>query len=281
VSEIGKLFKNAGGEDDLFDRIISIKRITENLDGISNENLTAVLGALRRLIGFDAATIYLIDDKTKKLYPAASVRNQIELPPESATDATDPDAWENMPESPVSLAVVPGRAFGASGGQAHVLTAPMKMQERLNGLLNLAFVTEEPPPKDIIRLAGLLGGQMAWAVERCHYRDKLTALYEMLAKLETTQRLSEKREPPTQSLAEAHDMLVSISHQVNNSLSVIIGNVQCLIMEKPATNAQSQDRLQRIESAAVRIGALNKRLLQAPTLTKHDGKSHHETTVKL
>jgi K+-sensing histidine kinase KdpD len=76
-------------------------------------------------------------------------------------------------------------------------------------------------------------------------------------------------------------MLVSISHEVNNSLSVIIGNVQCLIMEKVATSDQSRDRLQRIESAAVKINTINKRLLQVPSLTKHGDKNQDEITIKL
>ena len=76
-------------------------------------------------------------------------------------------------------------------------------------------------------------------------------------------------------------MLVSISHEVNNSLSVIIGNVQCLIMEQVATGDQSRDRLQRIESAAVKIGAINKRLLKVPSLMKQGDKNQDEVTIKL
>jgi hypothetical protein len=112
------------------------------------------------------------------------------LPNESITDPTNPESWESLPESPASLSTVSGRVFGSADGRAYVLTAPMKIQERLNGLLNLAFVTDEPPPEDAIRLVGVLGGQLSWAVERCQYRSKLTALYETLSKLETTQRLS-------------------------------------------------------------------------------------------
>jgi hypothetical protein len=281
VSEIGRLFKNSDVDDELFDRIVGIKRITESLDNIGEESLTAVLGALRRLIGFDAASVYLIDDKSKKLSPAASLLYAIELSLESATDASDPEEWESLQELPVSLSVVSGQAFGSADCQAHIVTAPMKIQERLNGLLNLAFVTDDPPPRDTLRIAGILSGQMAWAVERCQYRHKLTALYETLAKLETTQRLSADRAPQVQNLDKAHDMLISISHEVNNSLSVIIGNVQCLIMEKLAISDQSQDRLQRIESAAVRIGTINKRLLLMPALTKQGGKGKSEATVKL
>jgi K+-sensing histidine kinase KdpD len=281
VNEIGRLFKSSGDDNQLLDRILAVKRITESLDTTTKDNLTAVLGALRRLIGFDAATVWLVHNKNKKLYPAANLLNQVELPNESITDPTNPESWESLPESPASLSTVSGRVFGSADGRAYVLTAPMKIQERLNGLLNLAFVTDEPPPEDAIRLVGVLGGQLSWAVERCQYRSKLTALYETLSKLETTQRLSPGISRQTQSIAEAYDVLVSISHEVNNSLSVIIGNVQCLIMEKVATSDQSRDRLQRIESAAVKINAINKRLLQVPSLTKHGDKNQDEITIKL
>ncbi len=281
MNEIGRLFKSSGDDNQLLDRILAVKRITESLDTTTEDNLTAVLGALRRLIGFDAATIWLVHGKNRKLYPAASLLNQVELPIESIANPTNPESWESLPESPASLSTVSGRMFGSADGRAYVLTAPMKIQERLNGLLNLAFVTDEPPSEDAIRLVGVLGGQLSWAVERCQYRSKLTALYETLSKLETTQRLSPGIVRQAQSLAEAHDMLVSISHEVNNSLSVIIGNVQCLIMEQVATGDQSRDRLQRIESAAVKIGAINKRLLKVPSLMKQGDKNQDEVTIKL
>ncbi len=281
MNEIGRLFKSSGDDNQLLDRILAVKRITESLDTTTEDNLTAVLGALRRLIGFDAATIWLVHGKNRKLYPAASLLNQVELPIESIANPTNPESWESLPESPASLSTVSGRMFGSADGRAYVLTAPMKIQERLNGLLNLAFVTDEPPSEDAVRLIGVLGGQLSWAVERCQYRSKLTALYETLSKLETTQRLSPGIVRQAQSLAEAHVMLVSISHEVNNSLSVIIGNVQCLIMEQVATGDQSRDRLQRIESAAVKIGAINKRLLKVPSLMKQGDKNQDEVTIKL
>ncbi len=279
MSEIGRLLKHSDSDDQLLDKIVSIKRITESLDNTTEEKLTTVLGALRRLVGFDAATLYLINARSKKLYAAASLMNPVDLCTDSPSDPTDPDFWEEHSESPVSMSVV--SAFGSADGRAHILSAPMTVQDRLNGLLNFAFISNNPPPEETIRLAGVLGGQMASAVERCQYRNKLTALYETLSKLETTQRLALKSAPRLQSLDEAHDMLVSISHEVNNSLSVIIGNVQCLLMEKESTKNRRMDRLHRIESAAIKIGSVNKRLLQIPAITMRDGKNQGDQTVKV
>lgn len=281
VSKIGKLLKHSDGDDQLFDRIVSIKRITESLDNTTEDKITTVLGALRRLVGFDAATLYLINTKSKRLYAAASLLHTVDLCADSSGDPSDPDSWEGFSESPVSMSVVSASAFGSADGHAHILSAPMIVQERLNGLLNLAFVGDDPPPKEAIRLAGVLGGQMASAVERCQYRNKLTALYETLSKLETTQRLSLKPSPRLQNLDEAHDMLVSISHEVNNSLSVIIGNVQCLLMAKESTDDRSLDRLHRVESAAIKIGAVNKRLLEIPVIAKRGDKILSDYTVKV
>ncbi|MDH3891277.1 MAG: hypothetical protein OEV49_09355 [candidate division Zixibacteria bacterium] len=281
VNEIGRLLKHSDGDDQLFEKIVSIKRITESLDNTTEEKLATVLGALRRLVGFDAATVYLINSKSKRLFAAATLLNPVDLCADSSGDPTDPESWEGSSDSPVSMSVVPAAAFGSADGRAHILSAPMMVQERLNGLLNLAFIANDPPSREAIRLAGVLGGQMASAVERCQYRHKLTALYETLSKLETTQRLAPRSGPRLQSLDEAHEMLVSISHEVNNSLSVIIGNVQCLLMEKESTDDPSQDRLHRIESAAIKIGAVNKRLLQIPVITRQDDENQNDFTVKV
>lgn len=281
MSEIGRLLKDCNDDDQLFDKIVSIKRITESLDNATEEKLTSVLGALRRLVGFDAATVYLINTKSKKLCAAATLLNPVDLGADSSGDPTDPGFWEESSEAPVSMSVVSAAAFGSVDSRAHVLSAPMIVQERLNGLLNLAFITDDSPSQEAIRLAGVMGGQMASAVERCQYRNKLTALYETLSKLETTQRLALKPVARLQNLDEAHDMLVSISHEVNNSLSVIIGNVQCLLMDKESTDDRRMDRLHRIESAAVKIGTVNKRLLQIPAITDRNDKNQSYHTVKV
>ena len=281
MSEIGRLLKHSDGDDLLFDKIVSIKRITESLDNTTEDKLTTLLGALRRLIGFDAATVYLVKIKSKKLYAAASLMNPVDLCADPSGDSSDPDYWEGQSESAVSMSAVSASAFGSAEGRAHILSAPMVVQGRLNGLLNFAFINNDPPSKEVVRLAGVLGGQMASAVERCQYRNKLTALYATLSKLETTQRLAQKPTPLLQNLDDAYDMLVSISHEVNNSLAVIIGNIQCLLMEKETTVNQRMDRLQRIESAAAKIGSVNKRLLQIPAITDRDTKNQTDHTVKI
>lgn len=281
VSEIGRLLKHSDCDDQLLDKIVSIKRISESLDNTTEDKLTTVLGALRRLVGFDAATVYLINAKSKRLFPAASLLRVVDLCSDSSGDPADPDTWEGSSELPVSISAVASSASGSADSCVHILSAPMIVQERLIGLMNLAFIGDAKPPKEAIRLAGVMSGQMASAVERCQYRNKLTALYETLSKLETTQRLALKPAPRFQNLDEAYDMLVSISHEVNNSLSVIIGNVQCLLMEKESSDDRSLNRLHRIESAAVKIGAVNKRLLQIPAITKRDEKNQNDHTVKV
>ena len=281
MSEIGRLLNNSDSDDHLFDKIVSIKRISESLDNITEDKLTTILGALKRLVGFDAATIYLINIKSKMLYATANFLNPVNLYSESIDNPADPDLWEGSLESPVTVSVVSASAFGSADGRAHILSVPMIVQGRINGLLNLAFLSDDTPPKKTIRLAGVLGGQMASAVERCQYRNKLTALYQTLSKMETTLRLSQMPSARHQNFDEAHDMLVTISHEVNNSLSVIIGNVQCLLMEKESTKDQRISRLNRIESAAVKIGLVNDRLLQIPAITNRDDKNQNNHTVKV
>lgn len=281
MSEIGRLLKHSDGDDLLFEKIASIKRITESLDNTTEDKLTTVLGALRRLIGFDAVTVYLLTVKSKKFYAAASLMNPVDLLVDPAGDTSDPDYWEELSESPVTMSVVSASGFGSAEGRAHILSVPMVVQDRINGLLNFAFISNDPPSKETVRLAGVLGGQMGSSVERCQYRNKLTALYATLSKLETTQRLAQKQAPLLQDLDEAYDMLVSISHEVNNSLAVIIGNIQCLLMEKETTVDQRMNRLQRIESAAAKIGSVNKRLLQIPAITERDSKNQSDYTVKV
>ncbi len=69
-------------------------------------------------------------------------------------------------------------------------------------------------------------------------------------------------------LHEAAQMAASVNHEINNPLSVIVGNVQCLVMEKAATNQKALSRMRRIEAAALRIAKANRRLGQIKSLVE-------------
>ncbi len=281
MTEVGQLLKGSNSDDRLFDKIVSIRRISETVNNTGEEKLTETLGALKLLVGFDAATIYLVGDRKRKLKPAASLMHSVPLSIPGAGDPTAVEIWEANLETPIMSTTVSASTFNAAEGRAHILSVPMMVQERVNGVLNLAFINNNSPSLDTRRLALMVGAYLSTAVERCQYRRKLTALYETLSKLETTQRLGQSGGGRTQNLEEAQEMLVSISHEVNNSLSVIIGNVQCLLMDKKNTDDRGIDRLQRIESAAIKIGMVNKRLLQIPAMTKENEKNKNDFTVKI
>jgi len=52
----------------------------------------------------------------------------------------------------------------------------------------------------------------------------------------------------------------AVNHQINNPLAVILGNIQCLLLEKPAENQKALSRLRRIEKAALKISSVNQEL---------------------
>ncbi|HHI03096.1 MAG TPA: hypothetical protein ENL22_06210, partial [candidate division Zixibacteria bacterium] len=62
------------------------------------------------------------------------------------------------------------------------------------------------------------------------------------------------------------ELSVSINHEINNPLSVIVGNIQCLLFIEKNLNEKVKERLKRVEAEAMKIADINHRLLEIDEL---------------
>ena len=249
----------------LADKLEMVVCIAGILDGETDECFQQALELIVRTISCDAATLYLIKADTVDMEEIASVGGRVE-PSDYGSDpdivAEQPD-WVDQPEQPLLLTKSDTeKNVEQDSGYALVLRVPLIMHERLFGVLNLGYNHPVPPTVEDVRLATIIARLLMPASERFLFRQEVACKSPSQPDLSVDKERNLFDITVLQNLTESAELAVAINHKLNNSLSVIIGNVQCLLLEKAAINQKTLDRFGRIESAAIMIGMASQRLLR-------------------
>ena len=93
---------------------------------------------------------------------------------------------------------------------------------------------------------------------------------------------SQRRIIAAEKLAAVVDLAATINHEINNPLAVIVGQVQCLLFEDRRLSDRAVDRLRKVEAAALKIGDVNRRLLNIDSIvTDGPAGAPEDTTARV
>ncbi len=252
---------------DTVERLQKVFSVCRTL-GKEKEALTKVLRRIRELVYFDAATVYVFSPDKEKLHEAAHLGGKVELLSFLSVGAGEGlSGWAAHNRKPVLLTRRSSiSSFDPENEYASFMSLPLIAGEKVVGVLNMGAQEERAFTDDDVKLLSLVMEPLALSLERQHYRHELE---------EAAQRLKEMRRQvqgkyENATLAEAWKEVVpltaAINNGINNALSVIVGNIQCLLMEKAAATQKSLARLRRIENAAMKISTLNRKVLELHAL---------------
>jgi len=235
----------------------------------SEATYVEILNRLKKIVPFDAATLFLINDHKKQLEEVASVGNRVEpLDFISIGKGEGISGWtvENM--KPVLLtnrSMV--STFNPDYEYATFLSVPLPGGRDVIGVINFGCRAEQAFDKDDVTLVSLLTNQLGAAVEVMIWQNKISEYEKELVETRKKLKDSSINGALIEMINEIIELATGANHQINNPLSVIVGNVQCLLLEKYATNQKALSRLRRIEEAAVKIGDVNRKLVKIYSLT--------------
>jgi len=158
------------------------------------------------------------------------------------------------------VACFPRRMPGA------LLALPLRIKNNPVGLICLGHGDPEFFREQDIRLLQMLSQQIAISRERSLNQQELRNRNEELEKAQKLLRLAQQRLIDDERLYAVKELSASINHEINNPLSIIVGNVQCLLFVEKNLNEKVIERLNRIETEAMRIAEINHRLLEIDDL---------------
>jgi len=231
------------------------------------ETLLKAMERIRAVIPFSSAVIYFFDINEVKY------KKEITIGPEfdpskfiKSNSSGRFTSWAAGVIKPVSISNEGPDSRLAGSGIGSLLAIPLRIEERPIGLICLTHAEVGYFREHDAELFSMLAYQIAVSRERSIYQRELEARNDELVKAKKMLELAQQRLINDERLLAVRELSVSINHEINNPLSVIVGNIQCLLFIEKNLNEKVIERLKRVESEAMKIADINHRLLDIDEL---------------
>lgn len=233
-------------------------------EGPAESTFKRVLSKMKQVISFDAATIYLCDLKSGQLKQVASIEGPVAilefLTIEHGEGLT---GWAADAGRPILLADRSGHHdFDPEEDFASFMSVPLIQCQRTIGVLNLGSKTPGAFGEGDVKLVSLVASQVALSLENLRYEKELTELQALVDRLSEQARQVDTQPISIIDTSEIKDFVGRINHDINNALAILLGNVQCMLMDKSVNDQNTVSRLRRMERALMKVNEANHRLLE-------------------
>ena len=235
------------------------------------ETLREVLEMIYSVVSFESSTLYLLDQKRDVLDEVASFG-----PPVNILEflkfgkGFGLAGWVAQQKQPV---LIPGRDPSRIGVREHhnsVLILPLQVAGDLVGVLCFSHRDPDGFDEDRQRLLEVISDQVAISIERIIHQKKLEAKNRSLVEAHERLEKAQTNLVAQEKLAAVAELAASVNHEVNNPLSVIVGNAQMIELEAAAMPKSVIDRIRLIIENARRISLITHKLLKVDRLVSEN-----------
>jgi K+-sensing histidine kinase KdpD len=236
------------------------------------------LEMVRMIVAFESATLYLYDQNKNSLLEECTCGEKTEpLDIDYLLADRDFTDWIVKQKRPVLSSDLEDIGKSLHSDKGVFLIIPLLIEEKLIGVIYFIGSSKDAFLKKDIKLLDVVSDQIAISIERSIYQRRLEK--KNLDLLETQQKLREARKKTIddERLNAVKELAASINHNINNPLSVITGNIEYILFKHKDLDESIKNRLKTMESEAMRISDINRRLLEIhqwvtePYLKEGDG----------
>ncbi len=178
-----------------------------------------------------------------------------------------------------------------SNACAYHYIVTLQSNRRLVGVMSLFGHNKRPIPEGEAGILAMIGHQIGVAVENARlYEASEQRARECQTAYEQLQRTQQEM-VKVERVAAMSQIATTVSHEINNPLTVVLGNVEHLLAATPTHSTEQRERLKWIKAETIRIrdvvckleGSIEDRpvpyLGHTMMIDIHGGEKQHELTV--
>jgi transcriptional regulator with GAF, ATPase, and Fis domain len=244
------------------------------------KTLVEVLEMILRVIGFESATLYLLNKKDGALDEVASCGRPVNL-----IDflhfgrGFGLAGWVAKQERPV---LIRGRDPERDSVREHhdsVFVLPLMVRNELVGVLCFSHHDPDGFDENRRKVLEIAADQVAVSIECIIYQRELELRNQSL--MEAQQKLKEAQDKliAQEKLKAVIELAASVNHEVNNPLSAIIGNAQMIELETSDMPPEIVSRIGAIVDGARRISLITHKLLKIDKLVSESYLGNDTATM--
>lgn len=237
-------------------------------NAFSENSFEEVLILIQEMVPFEAATLYLYGEEEGKSLIGASIGSDIAILdrflPLQDTVAPKEERIERIPiliSDPVKVA-----EYSPGTELAELIAAPLVVEDQVVGLLIIGSFDRRVFYDKHVRLMSVVADQLAISIERQIYERHIAKKNHELEIAHKALKNAQQNLVESKTLSAVASLASTINHEINNPLTSILGNAQLLRLKKDIDASMIDERLERIENAALRIADINKKLLRIDSL---------------
>jgi signal transduction protein with GAF and PtsI domain len=241
----------------------------------SSKMYASLLRLVKEIIPCDAASLFLFDNVTHELEEIASVGGTVHpLDFLEMSLGKGLTSWTAHNLKPVVLLDRSGkRHFDPIHDFASFISVPIFDGKTPLGVMNLGAKAGNGLAKDDVICAQAVARNLVLGIERLRLANSVSLLEKQLAQLKTHIETTKRSNEISDKAGDVIKRLTKAHNEINNSLEVIVGNIECLMLENTSTNQKHLSRLKRTEQAAMRISQANQVLLTVEQSLVSGGKT--------
>ncbi len=231
---------------------------------VDSDNLfDAVFELLKEHLKFDAGTIYLLDEKNNKLEKVDYYNQDVEILTGLQIESGDGlSGWSADTAHAIIIADrTKMKSYDPETDFAAFLSVPILKDEKLYGVINLGSFTKNEFVKADIKTIESVAPLLSLLMKHYSLLKKYNSVNETHQESIEYMTSLKKQVVADCTIDEISNETSEVIHGINNSLSIIIGNLQCLLIGKNNFNQKTLSRLKKIETAAKRINDSNNKIL--------------------
>ena len=251
--------KNRSKKDDL-EVLLKISQVIQSCTE-PEKTFTSVLELLEQLVDFEFAALFVYDEEIKKLRVVANKGQVVDLiQPVSFDMGNGLSAWVAKQKRPILLSDIHRGKVQDEAPIRSFLSIPLLLGEELIGVMNFGNTRPGTFNRHNLRVLSIAAGQLSVIIERALYFNQLAETNRQLedknSQLKQTQAALVERE----RLAAIGEVAVTVNHEINNPLTVIIGNAEFLLHDMEDADDETLSKVQIIVSESKRIARITRSL---------------------
>lgn len=234
---------------------------------VGRDAIEQVFALIAEVVPFDGATLYLYNRKKNTLEEVVSQGGTVNvLQFLHFGVGAGLAGWAAQQKKPI---LIPGRDPAQDNVRLHhdsVLILPLVVTDALIGVLSFRHHDQSAFAGEQQKVLEVVADQVAVSLERIIYARELERQNKSLEQAHEELRSAQSRLVAQEKLNAVVELAASVNHEINNPLTVIVGNARMIELETAAMPENAAARVRAIIEAANRISLVTHKLTKIDRL---------------
>jgi len=231
----------------------------------------SVLELLEELVDFEFAALFIYSDELEKLNLVASKGHAVDLiQPVSFDMGNGLSAWVAKQKRPILLSELHrGKILGKNPVRSF-LSIPLLLGDKIIGVMNFGHARAGSFTKHNLQVLTIAAGQLSVIIERSLYFNRLAEKNRQLERTNRQLQIAQDALVERERLAAVGEVAVTVNHEINNPLTVIIGNAELLLKDLADSDKKVRKKVEHIVAESKRIAQITRALRKIDKLVSED-----------